>query len=381
MKYVLILLSLFALMACGGGRGDTSVADFDSTVFQPRYAAGFRIMGAPGRHSMIIETSVPWQGADSSDACRILVLTEGETVPEGFTGQVLAGVPRRIAAMSTSHVAMLTMLGEAERVCALSGKKFVCDSRVRARFADIAEVGYEGNIDYEALVAAQPDIVLLYGINGPNTAQTRLDELGIPYMYIGEYVENHPLGKAEWIYAPAVLLGVRNAADSAFSMVEERYNHLKDSVSALSDRPGVMINTPYGGIWYVPSSDSYVVRMISDAGGLYMPERCGLAPSGSASGTVDTEQAYALMSQCDIWLHPGQLNTLGELAQACPGFTSTPPFRNGRVFNNNRRSSAAGGNDYYESGVVRPDLILKDLIEIFHADSLGTDVYYHHRLK
>jgi iron complex transport system substrate-binding protein len=36
------------------------------------------------------------------------------------------------------------------------------------------------------------------------------------------------------------------------------------------------------------------------------------------------------------------------------------------VYNNNARIGPGGGNDYWEGGTARPDLVLADLISIFH---------------
>jgi iron complex transport system substrate-binding protein len=54
-------------------------------------------------------------------------------------------------------------------------------------------------------------------------------------------------------------------------------------------------------------------------------------------------------------------------------------LKNGHVFNNDARSSLAGGNDYWESGTVRPDLVLADLIEVFHPDLLTDHSFVYYR--
>ena len=45
-------------------------------------------------------------------------------------------------------------------------------------------------------------------------------------------------------------------------------------------------------------------------------------------------------------------------------------FKAGRVFNNDRRLNEHGGNDYWESGSLRPDIVLADLIKILHPQLL-----------
>ena len=74
-------------------------------------------------------------------------------------------------------------------------------------------------------------------------------------------------------------------------------------------------------------------------------------------------------------------NTLDELKAACPKFADTRCVRNGYVYNNNARTNAAGGNDYYESAVVNPDLLLRDLVKIFHPELVEEDFVYYKQLK
>lgn len=99
-----------------------------------------------------------------------------------------------------------------------------------------------------------------------------------------------------------------------------------------------MLNTPYGDNWFMPSTESYVARLIKDAGGDYIYKK----NTGNASAPIDLEEAYLLASQVDMWLHVGMANTLDELRAACPKFTDTRCFRNGYVYNNNARTNAAG---------------------------------------
>ena len=205
-----------------------------------------------------------------------------------------------------------------------------------------------------------------------------LKELNIPFMYVGDYLEESPLGKAEWLVALAEVAGKRTEGEKVFAEIPVRYNALKKRVTdAAIDAPSVMLNTPYGDNWFMPSTESYVARLIKDAGGDYIYKK----NTGNASAPIDLEEAYLLASQVDMWLHVGMANTLDELRAACPKFTDTRCFRNGYVYNNNARTNAAGGNDYYESAVVNPDLVLRDLVKIFHPELVAEDFVYYKQLK
>ena len=143
------------------------------------------------------------------------------------------------------------------------------------------------------------------------------------------------------------------------------------------DAPSVMLNTPYGDSWFMPSTENYAVRLITDAGGDYIYKK----NTGNSSTPIDLEEAYLLASTADMWLHVGMANTLDELKAACPKFADIRCVRNGDVYNNNARTNAAGGNDYYESAVVNPDLLLRDLVKIFHPELVEEDFVYYKQLK
>ena len=148
-----------------------------------------------------------------------------------------------------------------------------------------------------------------------------------------------------------------------------------NSVQAKGRRPRVMLNTPYSDTWFMPPSDSYAVRLIEDAGGEYVYTQ----NKSGASVPVDIEEAYILASGADIWINTGTASTASELLRQCPKFADVPAVRSGRVYNNTLRVNAAGGNDYWESGVMQPDLILSDLIKIFSEtppDSIEGLNYY-----
>ena len=95
---------------------------------------------------------------------------------------------RRIVAMSSSHVAMADAIGCADRIVGISGCRFISTpSAVKAiDEGRIAEVGYDAAFDFEKISALKADIVLLYGIAGEAKILTnKLNELSIPYLYIG----------------------------------------------------------------------------------------------------------------------------------------------------------------------------------------------------
>lgn len=369
------LLFLCAVLAsCSGSKSAESKGD---VIYQPKYASGFIIKGLPDSRSTIIEVRNPWQGADNVTQ-RLFIARDGEKAPEGFDGQVLRGDARRVVAMSSTHVAMLDAFGEAGRIVGVSGRDYISNPKIAAKGDSVGDVGFEGSINYEQLVALRPDIVLLYGVKGASSMETKLRELGIPYMYVGDYVEEDPLGKAEWLVALSELTGRRESGEKVFSEIPVRYDALKKRVSdAGLKAPKVMINTPYGDSWFMPSVTNYSARLIKDAGGDYVYSK----NTGNNSEAIDLEEAFLLASEADVWINPGQCRSLADFRDTCPKFMTVPAVANGRIFNNNLRMSAGGGNDYFESAVVRPDLVLRDLIKIFYPSLVREDFTYYRQLK
>ena len=295
----------------------------------------------------------------------------------GIRGQVLEGDAGRIVCMSSTHIAMLDAIGEAGRVVGVSGIDYISNPDIQARRDSIGDVGYEGNINYELLLSLDPDLVLLFGVNGASSAEGKLKETGIPFLYVGDYLEESPLGKAEWLVALSEVVGRRAEGEKVFVEIPVRYNALKQRVADNAlDAPSVMLNTPYGDSWFMPSTGSYAVRLITDAGGDYIYKK----NTGNASTSIDMEEAYLLASDADVWLNVGMANTLDELKAACPKFADIRCVRNGFVYNNNARINAAGGNDYWESAVVNPDIVLRDLIKIFHPELVEEPFVYYKQL-
>lgn len=369
-----LLLSVGLIMLiCGCAGGGGAAADmFTDTVYAPAHARGFVILRAPGGASTMVVTHTPWQGASEADARRLLILRGGEKAPEGFDGKVIDGDARRIVCMSSTHVAMLDAVDATDRIAGVSGISYINTPGVKARAAEIPDVGYEGSYNYEALIAAQPDLVLLYGISAASSLEQKLDELGIPYAYVGEYLEESPLGKAEWCVAVAEMAGLRDKAEARQLQLQPRYDALRSMAAADTIHPKVMINTPYADSWQMAPPSSYVGHLIADAGGRYIYTPADTATNRSLA--IDMEQAYRLASQADVWINTGQISTLGEMRSLYPRFADTPAMHAGRVWNSS--------SDYWESGVMNPDRVLADLIKIFHPALLPDSAFtYYQQLK
>ena len=361
----------WACLGCAQSHSDDTFS-FDDRAYTPQYASGF-VVDAESNGNTILRVTRPWQG-DNPQEQNLAIFTDREAA-KGYTGEHMIGYARRIVCMSTSHIAMLESLGKSEYVVGVSGKEYIMNPKI-ANSSDVYDVGYDSNIDFERLISLNPDVVLMYGITAENSIITaKLHELNIPYLYLGDYTEQSPLGKAEWIVAIAEIIGCRERGIALFNDVVSHYEQLRANVDTTL-KPKVMFNLPYQDVWYMPADDSYMVRLIEDAGGTYIYKGKNVS---SGSKGISLEEALLLVRDADIWLNVGQCNTIDEVRSAAPHFCDSEVVRRGNVYNNNRRRTAAGGSDFWESAIVHPDVVLRDLIAIMNGES--DSLYYHHKLQ
>ena len=368
------LLCLLFLASCVYNK-KTSLEAFKQDVYTPEYATGFKILGAKNAQSTLIQVSNPWQGAKNV-TMSYFISRNGELPPTGFTGPTIPAGAQHIVCMSSSYIAMLDALGQVDRIVAVSGINYIANPYILAHKDSIKDMGPE--INYELLLGLKPDVVLLYGSGDAQTAVTdKLKELAIPYMYVGEYLEESPLGKAEWLVALSELTDSRDKGIDVFREIPKRYQALKDLTASVEQRPTVMFNTPWNDSWVMPSTQSYMAQLVTDAGADYIYKE----NTSNSSAPIGLETAYGLIQKADYWINVGTASTLDELKNMNPKFADAKSVRNKTVYNNNLRITATGGNDYWESAVVRPDVVLRDLIHIFHPELVSDSTYYYRHLE
>ena len=345
--------------------GNDSAVRLTEPIYSPRYAKGFAIERDRATGATLLSVRNPWQGAEG-----VTFYHDIDTIAP----------PQRIIAMSSSHTAMLDAVGCADRIVGISGCRFIYNPTLCQAIdqGKIAEVGYDSSFDFEKIRSLKADVVLLYGVAGEAKAMTdKLDELAIPYIYIGDYLEANPLGKAEWVVALSYLCGVEEQGKALFTEVERSYNTLREQRHCSAYRPRVMLNLPYRDTWFMPPKESYMVQLIEDAGGEYIyPQN-----DSNSSKPISLEEALLLAMKADFWLNLGQMASKEEVSAAAPRFAKVDAVRFSRLYNNTKRATESRGSDFWESGAVRPDIILEDLIKILHYEAPTDSLYYYTKIE
>lgn len=374
---ILALIGCVALLTGCPSVGNTTA--MGEVLYTPHSANGFEIVATEG-HSTLLRTLSPWAGAKNVTK-EVFIARNGEMPPKGFAGEVVKAAPERVICLSSSYIAFMSALGIDNAVVGVSGADYISNRHIAegVKSGAIRDIGYDNAMNYEVIASLRPDVVFIYGTTGENTTLTgKLTEMGIPYIYFGEHTENSPLGKSEWIVAMGEIFNLRAEAEDIFGQIGERYESMRLAMLDVDYRPKVMFNSPYKDVWFVPADNSYIVRLVEDAGGEYICR----GNKSLSSRPISGESAYVWLSQADLWLNPNEARSLKSLVAANPKFASTKVVRNGRVYNCTAISTPAGGSDFWESGAVWADVTLADLIAIFHPERAnGHKLHYFEQLK
>lgn len=381
MKLVLpVLVAMLLLCACRGPAGQQDNRPAGSSAYT-RYASRFDI--SEGEGYTLLMVSNPWQNAGGISFTYVLG-ADKTLLPDSLSAFPFIQTPvERVIAMSTTHVAMIEGIGQTASIVGASGTDYIYSPTIRERYNSglLSDVGYGQGLNYELLVDLQPDVVFLYGVEG-NVATTagKLKELGIQTVYCAEYLEADPLGKTEWIRFFAHFYGRERQAESYFSRLDSSYRELKALCQELepAEKPGVMTGLPWKDTWYMAGGRSFAANLIADAGGNYLWRD----NASTEAFPLDLESVFSRAVGADVWINPGVATSLDELRAFDERFGELPVLRRGNIYNNNARMSEGGGNDYWESATIRPDLVLADLISVFHPDLLRDhSMFYYKKLK
>jgi len=330
------------------------------------FAEGFTMQKTD--NGTVVTIINPWQGAEDISH-KYYLIRENGTIPTGTDPSRIIYVPvEKIICMSMTHLSMIKALNESQTVAAVSGAGFVYDPCLAGRINDgtVSDVGFEAGLNTELILRINPGLVMMYGIGSESAGYTsKIQELGIPVMFNGDYLETHPLGKAEWIKLFGALYCKEETADSIFLSVARSYNETKTLIAGkITKRPHVLLGLPYKDTWFVSPGNSYISRLIRDAGGDYLWEDT----SSSLSMPLGIEDVFIRSLTADVWINTGNAASKNEIASLDSRLEIIPCFRNGNLYNNINRITPGGGNDYWETGTLYPDIILKDIAAILHPD-------------
>lgn len=277
---------------------------------------------------------------------------------------------QRAAVFSSVHLALLQELHAIRQVRGVCDTQFIIDQNLQALIRHQRLTNYGGSLrpDLELLVATRADALLVSSLVDVDRPELR--KTGIPIIECADYLETSALGRAEWIKFFGLLFGQRQAADSIFQQVEDRYQSLTRQVRTLRQRPSLLVETKKGGVWYVPGGKSTMGEIYQAAGANYLFSY--LNQSGSVALSFETIYKKAL--NADFWLIKyGDTTSLSyqRLKASYTHYSAFKAFRQHNVYACNTLKKS-----FYEETPFHPERLLEDLIKLFHPQLLPD-----HRLR
>ncbi len=288
----------------------------------------------------------------------------------------------KIVCLSTTHLAFLQFIGMDSNIVAVSNADFVYSPVYQRRISEghIQSIGFGATLNWELLINLKPDLVTVFDVeDSDKMILKQLERFNIPYLIVSEYKEKRILGQSEWAKVFAALYPNSENIDTKLDSVFYRYETLAELTKNLKSKPYVMVNLPWHGTWHVAGKHSTIAQLITDAGGKY-----ALNDDNTSERFVASfEQQLTIGLSADVWINTGQTRNIQEIIDTDKRFLKFKAVKTKQVFNRTKRVSENGGNDYMESGIVNPDIILRDLIKIFHPELLPDSIklYYYEHLE
>lgn len=365
MKNILFVLFPLIFFSCKTEKKEFSDIALSGDTLEVKYAKGFSIVQYDGFKIMKVEN--PWPEADKTYT--YLLVEEESKVPASIEYDHKIKIPlNKIVVTSTTHIPSLETIEEENTLIGFPGLDYISSEKTRERIGDgkITELGKNEAINTEVLISLQPEAVVGFAVSGTNKTFNTIEKSGIPVLFNGDWTEESPLGKAEWIKFFGALFNKTKEATLFFREVETAYLEAKKLAESASTIPTVLSGSMYKNQWYVPYGDSWSAKFIKDANADYIYKNT----SGSGSIALAFETVLSEAQNADFWIAPGQFKTFKQLNESSVHYNQFKAVKTKQIFTYSNTLGETGGVIYYELAPNRPDLVLKDLIAIFHPELL-----------
>ena len=342
------------------------------------FATGFKLYQGEGFWE--IEVSKGYTG--SSETYRYLVLDSGVNLNSSGYDAVVQLPIDAVVLTSTTQVPHLDALDQTDVLMGFPQTDLISSPRARARIAagKVKELGAGPSANPELVLELQPDWIMISTLGEDLRYLEVFKQAGIPALINGEYVEQNPLGRAEWIKFTGLLLGKYKEALAQFEQIKKDYNEATSLASSLQNKewPTVLSGVMYQDIWYAPGGESWAAQLLEKAGGSYVFGKEGAAGSLQLNYEVVLDQGTG----AQIWIGAADFASLTEMGKVEPRYQAFSAWKTGEVYTYTAKKGETGGLEFFELGYLRPDLILKDLIKILHPELLpGYEPYFYQKLK
>lgn len=330
-----------------------------------KYAKGFDIIIHNGIKKLIIKSA--YKGSD--DTFEYIIKKKKPNAIVDYKQTTIEVPIKKIVVTSTTHIPMVELLNEESSIIGFPYSKYVSSEKSRKLIdgGKIKEIGKESSLNTEILLELQPELVVGYSVSSADKSLTTIQKSGLNVIYNGDWLEETPLGRAEWIKFFGVLFDKEQKADSIFKVIETNYLEAKQIALKASKKATILSGAIMSkDIWNLPAGDSFVAQFLKDANLDYLWQDS----EGKGSLSLSFESVFDKGQNADFWIAPGYFSSKEQLLSSNELYSQFKAYQNDKIFTPSTKKGKTGGVIYYEIAPTRPDLVLKDIIKITNPSLL-----------
>ena len=373
---VILLSGLSPILAQDINLTTDCVEDYDATVdyfpnkIELTHATGFEVEYF--NNYKVVRTLTPYPGAEA--AFEYVLVQCGTPAPDGYSDAQMVEVPvERFAALSTTQLPHLKELGQLDSLVAVDSFLYTNTPEVQEMIASdqLAELGSGADVNIELALDMELDVVMANGFNPETDAHPVLINAGVFTALNSEWLEPTLLGRGEWIKFTGLFFNEESQATDIFDHIVTEYEAVSNIANAVPEEARITVLwnsfSTYSDSWIIPGQQTWVGELLADAGVNYVM----MEAAPDQSQPFDFEAVFEDGSAATIWIPNAFLvNTADDLLAQDERYANFAAFEYGRVYNDTAHVNENGGNDFWETGVTNPHLLLQDLVKIFYPDLL-----------
>tara|TARA_B100000767_G_C19777639_1_gene543647 strand:- start:2334 stop:3455 length:1122 start_codon:yes stop_codon:yes gene_type:complete len=360
-KTFVIISSFWVFFGC------TETKNKSTNTNYAEYATGFHIENKGSYNILTLKNVIP----NSQKSYRYILISDDKKIPKNIDYHGIIRTPlERIIATSTTHIAFLEELNATDILVGFPETKYISSPQLRKKIelGEIVDVGKSQQLNIERVLNLNPDLILSFGVESIDNSLNRFNVKGIPSVFIGEWNEQSPLGRAEWIKVFGALLKKEKKADFLFSEIKRKYNETKNLVTQIKKKPTVLAGAIYQDAWYLPGGNSYLAQLLEDANTNYLWKE----NNNTGSLVLSVEAVLEKGQDADYWFAPGQHTSYSILNQEHTLYSRFKATQTKKIFTYSLIKGSTGGILFFESGACHPDLVLKDIIHHLYPDLIDS---------
>ncbi len=272
-----------------------------------------------------------------------------------------------VAVFSATQLNAFSKLKILNKVVAISESSYIQNPVIKNMVdrEQIVNLASGGNFYVEKTLKLHPRIIFYSPYNiGQKHPLAATNITMIPFF---DFTEASPLGRAEWIKFTALFFNKTADANLIFDTIVNNYNYYKKLALEADSKPTVFSDKYYSGQWFMPGGKSYIAQLFKDAGAHYLWKD----NSNTGSINLDFEVVYSKAHNADYWRIVGTYPagfSYDKLGSENNLYNNFKAFKNKNVIFCDSRASS-----YFETGTLEPQVLLSDLIFVFHPELMKKD--------